>query len=139
MPTITGDFGPAYRYTLKELVRVIDGDTFIAYINLGFDIVHAHTFRMANINCPELNPKAPLKNWTEETIKNWTETPGYKAKLAFEQMVGLAKYVTLKSIKDNDDKYGRYLALVYVSDDAQTWTCVNDWMIESGYAVPMKG
>ena len=42
-----------YNYKIKEIVKVIDGDTFDARIDLGFDINIKKRIRIYGINCPE--------------------------------------------------------------------------------------
>ena len=38
-----------------QLLRVIDGDTFRLHVDLGFHVSAEHAFRLADINCAELN------------------------------------------------------------------------------------
>jgi micrococcal nuclease len=45
-----------------------------------------------------------------------------------EQILG--KEITLKTIKDNKEKYGRYLGIIIKSDG----TNINDWLISEGLA-----
>ena len=46
-----------YHYS-AELVRVIDGDTIVAHINLGFNtILKNETIRLNGINAPETRTK----------------------------------------------------------------------------------
>ena len=48
---------PEYRYSAR-LQRIIDGDTFILDVDLGFH-VHTHvTVRLRDIDCPEINTEA---------------------------------------------------------------------------------
>jgi micrococcal nuclease len=91
--------------------RVIDGDTLAAEIDQGFHTFRRETFRLARINAPEMN--------TEE---------GQRAKYELSQKLLLApEPITLQSIKT--EKYGRWLAEVFVGDEN-----ANDWMVREGYA-----
>jgi micrococcal nuclease len=45
--------GPQYTYR-AELVRIIDGDTFVARVDLGFRIRHDINVRIADVDTPEL-------------------------------------------------------------------------------------
>lgn len=109
-----------YQYR-AEITRVIDGDTVVADIDLGF-----HTWRrdehlrLWGINAPELdgNPASP----------------GTEAKAALEARI-LGKKLIICTLKDKQEKYGRYLAKIYVGDEL-----INDWLINQKLAVPyMRG
>jgi micrococcal nuclease len=97
------------------LVRIIDGDTIECDIDLGFQITQRMPVRLAHINAPEHN------------------TP--EGKLATLYIAGLLTHdLVLKTYKPHD-KYGRYLAEVYLPDG----TYVNELMISSGNAVAYEG
>ncbi len=52
---------PTYLYS-ATVVRVIDGDTLELSIDLGFEVNRSGTFRLADIDCPELPlPKRPRR------------------------------------------------------------------------------
>jgi micrococcal nuclease len=91
--------------------RVIDGDTVEATIDQGFHTMRKEAFRLARINAPEMNTEAGVKAKYELSTKLFQGT------------------VTLSSIKT--EKYGRWLAEVYVGDEN-----VNDWLVEQGFAKP---
>ena len=42
-----------YNYKINKIVKIIDGDTFDAMIDLGFDILVKKRIRIHGINCPE--------------------------------------------------------------------------------------
>ena len=42
-----------YNYKINKIVRIVDGDTFDAMIDLGFDILVKKRIRIHGINCPE--------------------------------------------------------------------------------------
>lgn len=89
---------PSYTYRARVL-RVIDGDTFHAEIDLGFDTFQRHTVRLHGLDTPEL-----------------PSPEGKAAKIRTEELLALAAdgegYIVLQSIKDRREKYGRYLARV---------------------------
>ena len=105
-----------YQYR-AEITRVIDGDTVVADIDLGF-----HTWRrdehlrLWGINTPELD--------------GMPDSPGGKAKAALEGKI-LGKKLIICTLKDKQEKFGRYLAKIYVGDEL-----VNDWLISQGLAEP---
>lgn len=59
---------PAYRYR-ASLVRVIDGDTYIMDVDLGFHIHNHATIRLRGIDTPELKtPLGPAAKLFAETV-----------------------------------------------------------------------
>ena len=90
-------------YTYKaEVVRVIDGDTWIAKIDLGMFVYHQKTVRMLGYNAPELFPgHAKTKDEIEfaKIAKGWLES-----------LLKEGGDIILETHLDRDDKYGRILA-----------------------------
>jgi endonuclease YncB( thermonuclease family) len=106
---------PDYTYQAR-VERLIDGDTILAEIDLGFRLKATMPVRLAHINAPERN-----------------EIGG---KAAREHLAGLLPadgMVLLKTYKPYD-KYGRYLAEVYAGE-----VYVNDRMIADGHAQRYEG
>ncbi len=96
-------------YTYKAKVgRVIDGDTVVMEIDLGFKIYHVMSCRLAGVNAPELNEK-------EEASK----VAAFASKEFLMWLLPVGKIVTIESKRL--DKYGR--ALVWIDG-------VNDKMNE---------
>lgn len=113
-------------YTYKAVVfDVHDGDTFKAKIDLGFSVGVEETFRMLGINAPE------LKGETIEQAKKSRD---------FLRATILNKAVIIESSKPEkritQEKYGRYLANVFLINEDQTTTSVNALMVRNGFAVP---
>jgi len=103
------------------ITNVVDGDTVDANIDLGFTVWVKIRFRLNSIDTPELNsPDAIVRE------------SGQKAK-EYVKSVLLGKTVTISSFKA--DKYGRWLADIYLPDGE----LFNDRMINEGYAVPYFG
>jgi hypothetical protein len=75
-------------------VRVIDGDTVIAKIDLGFRTWIETKLRLRGIDAPEA-----------------TSARGLKAKLFLEKIIPKASEIVVKTYKD--DKYGRFLADIH--------------------------
>lgn len=102
-----------YRATV---VSVYDGDTITLDIDLGFYIhVKKVKMRLAGINAPEMVSGAP---------------PGMEARDYLRSLLPVGSSVTIKTIKDRQEKYGRFLVYVYNPLD------VNHTMVLMGYAVP---
>lgn len=81
------------------VVRLIDGDTLELDIDLGFKLTFRQIVKLYGINAPEVN------------------TPEGKTTLA--RLIALIPYntkVTIGTIKDKKDKFGRYLGIIHLSD-----------------------
>ncbi|MFH1704761.1 MAG: thermonuclease family protein [Patescibacteria group bacterium] len=104
--------------TNAEIVRVIDGDTFVAKL----DNEEAEwTVRMLGIDTPEtVDPRKPVQCFGKEASDRLKE-------LLPE---GSRVLLVADSAADERDKYGRLLRNVFLSDG----TDVNAAMVEDGYA-----
>jgi micrococcal nuclease len=103
-----------YRYMAK-ILRVIDGDTVEAEVDLGFRIYSRHQIRLNGINTPERGqPK-------------WEEAKRYLENAVLNIDVQLDTF--------KGDKYGRWLANIFPVDSA---TSVNSMMLAAGLAEPYK-
>jgi micrococcal nuclease len=112
-------------YTYKAtIVRVIDGDTVVLNIDLGFKIHHITPCRLAGINAPEMNSK------DEKVRAAAVQSKEYLMGLLPEEME-----VTIISKKL--DKYGR--PVVFFLAESNKYRTVNDLMIDAGHAVIYKG
>ena len=112
-----------YQYK-AEIVRVIDGDTVVADVDLGFNTWRRDEhLRLFGIDTPERR---------KETMDGWRA-----AKDALAQRIEGRELIicTVKNKGGGEDvgKYGRYLVKIYDGDHL-----VNDWMIEQGLAVVYK-
>ena len=94
---------------------MVDGDTLLVEVDLGFGITSRQYLRLRGINTPELNVAA-----------------GKKAKRFVKQKLGESDSLVIHSTRS--DKYDRYLADVfYFSGDHEIY--LNNALITSGYAV----
>ena len=107
-----------YTYKVKEVTRIVDGDTIDIIIDLGFSIYIKQRIRLAGIDAPEtrtldLNEKQKgldAKSWLEEQLKD--------------------QEIIIKTIKE--EKYGRMLGYLYTKNHSLT---INERMILEGLAV----
>lgn len=91
-----------YTYNAK-VIRIVDGDTVEAEIDLGFSIKITEKVRIENLNTPEIfKPKDPVE-----------KRDGLIAKEKTRQILENKK-VTIRTQKR--DKYGRVLATIQLSD-----------------------
>jgi micrococcal nuclease len=111
-----------YRATIES---IYDGDTFRANIDLGMDVeLKAQSFRMFGINAPELKKEQAEAG---RAARDWL-----RAKIPVGTRVIIATIKERKnSAKDSKEKYGRYLANVFLETEDVS---INDQMIELGYA-----
>jgi len=103
-----------YEYQAK-LIRVVDGDTVDLMVDMGCRIYNEMRCRLYGINAPERN--------TEDGPE------------ATEFLLGLlssATTITIETYKDRKEKYGRFLARIFVDGNTVS---VNEIMVESRHAV----
>ena len=108
----------AYTYP-AELVRVIDGDTAVLRIDLGFNVSTTQHVRFTGYNAPELHGKNASK--------------AQAAKAELESLLAGRKLI-VKTSKDFIQTFARYLADVWVADQTG-WSNVAGWMKSKGYDV----
>lgn len=112
-----------YNYQ-AELIRVVDGDTVELRLDLGMNSFRVDRFRLARINAPEIHNVAK----TSEEFKK-----GEAARLALEAHLKNPFYV--KTVKDTQDKYGRYLVEIFSLPLSSN---INDNLVSDGFAVYKK-
>lgn len=112
------------------VTRVIDGDTFVADIDLGYGIwKKKKIFRLYGIDTPESRGK----NKCEEGIK----VKGIVKNLIEGTEVIIRSIRNLK--KKENDSFGRYLAIVLLRNGECDYTNLNEWLVQSNYATEYFG
>ena len=126
-------------YQYKSIIqKVVDGDTLEIAIDLGLTVwIHDEKIRLYGINTPEVygvkkgNPEWELGN---------------KASTFVKSVLKEKDEIIVETIKDKKEKYGRYLALVYVRIDPAIifglsdirrigdYYCLNDILVRKGLA-----
>ncbi len=106
-----------YQY-MATVSRVIDGDTVVLHVDLGFDTwLHDQNFRLIGINAREKS-----------------DAGGPEAKANLIRLLPVGSAVLVRSIKH--DKYGgRYDAQITMPDG----TDVSTRLIQTGWAAPWAG
>jgi len=116
-------------YTYRaQVLHVVDGDTLDLMVSLGFDMHHKTRFRLTGINAPEsYGPTACAE--------------GRAAKQFLTDLLPVGTTVVVKTSKDKKEKYGRFLAEVYLLDAKGEVLpqAVNALMVEKGHAKPYFG
>lgn len=98
-----------------EVVRVIDGDTCIVNLDLGWDIYTRVPVRLAGLNARELH-----------------DPGGPEARDHLAHLLPVGSAVTLRSLQR--DKYGRALAVLSAAGQN-----VNQRLLDEGWAAPYDG
>ena len=109
-----------YMYKIdKNDISVYDGDTINVTLDLGFNIKKREKIRFYGINAPEL--------------KGIERADGLISKTFLKSLVDDAilkdKNIYIKTIKDSQEKYGRYLGVLFIED-----LNVNLKLVEEGLA-----
>ena len=118
-----------YTYKISPL-KVIDGDTIDAEIDLGFDIKVKKRIRFMGINAPESRTKD-----LEEKAR------GLAAKDRVKQLLDGCKNITLKS--HGVGKFGRCLGEIFLDmvdgSEKITLESLNELLIKEGHAKEYHG
>ena len=111
---------PNYIYRVKEIVRVIDGDTVDVIIDLGFYLNSLKRVRMIDLDTDE------MRGGTIETKQR-----ANMAKDRLEQLLSFGN-VYIQTQMDKTGKYGRLLGKFFIVKDSSVID-VNGTLIEEGY------
>ncbi|MEI8113259.1 MAG: thermonuclease family protein [Bacteroidia bacterium] len=126
-------------YQYKSIIqKVVDGDTLEIAIDLGLAVwIHDERIRLYGINTPEVyGVKKGSPEWEL----------GNKASNFVKSVLKAKDEIIVETIKDKKEKYGRYLALVYLRIDPAILTglpdirsigdyyCLNDILVRKGLA-----
>ena len=110
-----------FEYVAK-VARVVDGDTLWMLVDLGFGIQANLEFRLYGLNTPE--------------VIGATKVAGLAAKVELERLLSLG---TLRIITHKADKYGRWLAEIFVRPLNGVEISVNQALLTTGFAKPYFG
>jgi micrococcal nuclease len=110
-----------YEYRVKNVTKIVDGDTIDVVIDLGFDISFSSRVRLAGIDTPE----SRTRDLKEKAL-------GLESKDYLKKRLELATNIVIRTEKVNStEKYGRILGWLYLDGETKS---VNHEMIEKGYA-----
>ena len=102
-----------------RVLKVTDGDTVTLDVDLGCDIRIAMKCRLDGVNAPE---------------KNTVE--GMVARTWMEEKLPIGKEVVIQTVKDKKEKYGRYLATIFIPESTIS---INDMLKIDGIAKEYHG
>jgi micrococcal nuclease len=128
-----------YQYQ-AEIQRVVDGDTYVIDIDLGLSIwARGETVRLYGVDTPEVYG---VKKDSDEYVLG-------KASSDFAKLLApKGTLAIVDTIKDTKEKYGRYLAILYIPVPEEILEgheniraignlyCLNDLLIAKGLAKP---
>lgn len=100
-----------------ELDRVVDGDTIVMQIDLGFGASMTQTVRLVGVDTPEARG-------AESVAGRWVA-----GKL--REHIGDCREVWIHSRSYTVDKYARCVAEVWIGGHS-----INEWLLTKGYAWP---
>lgn len=102
------------------VVSVYDGDTCTVDIDLGlYTWIRKEKIRLLRINAPE--------------IRGNERSEGLKSRDFLRELL-VGKDVIIETYKDKREKYGRYLAEIWMKDKKEKFINVNDLMVKKGFA-----
>lgn len=113
-----------------KVLDVHDGDTISVEIDLGFELKFTDKIRFYGLNAPELKMRNDKNKLVENPI-------GTKTLEIVKEFLPIGSIIVVETIKDKKEKYGRYLANIYVMRDGEQIN-VNKWLLDYELAVPMK-
>ena len=112
----------AYEYKVKEVLRVVDGDTIDVLIDLGFGLTKKERVRVAGIDTPESRTRDLYEKYLGKEAAVYLEE-----ELMFENII-------IKTEKDG--KYGRMLGWLYKEGEDIS---IQERMINKGYGWAYDG
>jgi micrococcal nuclease len=115
-----------YIYRIREIHKVVDGDTIDADIDLGFDISLTKRIRLAGVDTPE-----------SRTADANEKKYGLESKEWLKKRCENAKDILIKTeLPDSTEKYGRIIGHLFINGEE---TSLNNQMIVEGYAWEYAG
>ena len=112
-----------YEYRVKEVAKVVDGDTVDLVLDLGFKLYKKERCRVAGIDTPESRTR-DLKE----------KKYGLEAKAFLQDVLQNAENLSVRTEKDG--KYGRMLGWLFADNHEGS---INQLMIEAGMAWSYSG
>lgn len=111
--------GHLYYYKVKEIVKIVDGDTVDFRVDCGFELSIKIRLRLSKINA-----------WESRTLNLKEKKLGLAAKARLKEICEEAmEQKTLKISTTKKEKYGRYLGVIWANGKS-----VNDQLVKEGHA-----
>lgn len=115
-----------YEYRVKQVLRVVDGDTIDVDLDLGFNISYTQRVRLAGIDTPE-----------SRTTDKAEKVLGLEVKKHLADLLKSSTQIVIRTEKpDSTEKYGRILGWIFLDGSSES---VNTALIADGYAWDYMG
>lgn len=115
-----------YEYRVKQVLKVVDGDTIDVVLDLGFDISFTSRVRLAGIDTPE-----------SRTTDAREKILGLEVKEYLKKALDGATDIVIRTEKaDSSEKYGRILGWLFVNKETGS---LNMELVNRGYAWSYDG
>lgn len=113
---------PTYTYRVKEVLKIVDGDTIDVSLDVGFYTYLTKRLRFLNIDTWE--------------VRGEERERGLIAKARLTEIIEAADRLYVQTIMDAKGKYGRVLAILYAEKDGMVMN-VNEQLLLEGHGTEM--
>jgi micrococcal nuclease len=110
-----------YEYRVKQVLKVVDGDTIDVIIDLGFDVAFTSRVRLAGIDTPESRTKDKREKILGLEVKDYLK----------KALDGATDIVIRTEKADSSEKYGRILGWIFINRETDS---LNLQLVNKGYA-----
>lgn len=115
-----------YEYRVKQVLKVVDGDTIDVIIDLGFDVSFSSRVRLAGIDTPESRTKDAREKILGQEVKDY-----------LTKALADATDIVIRTEKvDSSEKYGRILGWLFINRETDS---LNLQLVNKGYAWAYDG
>ena len=115
-----------YEYRVKQVLKVVDGDTIDVIIDLGFDVSFSSRVRLAGIDTPESRTKDAREKILGQEVKDY-----------LTKALADATDIVIRTEKvDSSEKYGRILGWLFINRETDS---LNSQLVGKGYAWAYDG
>ena len=115
-----------YEYRVKQVLKVVDGDTIDVIIDLGFDVSFTSRVRLAGIDTPESRTTDAREKILGQEVKEYLK----------KVLEGATDIVIRTEKSDSSEKYGRILGWLFVNRQTDS---LNMELVNKGYAWSYDG
>jgi micrococcal nuclease len=115
-----------YEYRVKQVLKVVDGDTIDVIIDLGFDVSFTSRVRLAGIDTPESRTTDAREKILGQEVKDYLK----------KALEGATDIVIRTEKSDSSEKYGRILGWLFVNRQTDS---LNMELVNKGYAWSYDG
>jgi micrococcal nuclease len=115
-----------YEYRVKQVLKVVDGDTIDVIIDLGFDVSFTSRVRLAGIDTPESRTTDAREKILGLEVKDYLK----------KALEGATDIVIRTEKADSSEKYGRILGWLFVNRQTES---LNAELVNKGYAWTYDG